>query len=128
MTSPAITIHPDAPLAVAARQMTDHHLTLLPVVDDSAELIGVVSRRDLLRVYLRPDSDIAAEVSGVLADVLFLDPAVVTVSAHEGLVTLTGTTGRPELSPVAVRLAAGVDGVLAVVDKLTAAPAQAAQP
>lgn len=128
MTSPAITIHPDAPLAAAARRMTDHHLTLLPVVDDSAELIGVVSRRDLLRVYLRPDSDIAAEVSGVLADVLFLDPAVVTVAAHDGLVTLAGAIDRPELSPVAVRLAAGVDGVLAVVDKLTAAPAEAANP
>ncbi len=128
MTSPAITIHPDAPLAAAARRMTDNHLTLLPVVDESAELIGVISRRDLLRVYLRPDSDIAAEVSGVLADVLFLDPATVRVSAHEGLVTLTGTIGRPELSPVAVRLASGVDGVLAVVDKLTVVPAEAAHP
>jgi CBS domain-containing protein len=128
MTSPAITIHPDAPLAAAARRMTDDHLTLLPVVDDSAELIGVISRRDLLRVYLRPDADIAAEVSGVLADVLFLDPAVVTVSAEDGLVTLAGTIDRPELSPVAVRLASGVDGVLAVVDKLTTAPAATPNP
>ena len=128
MTSPAITIHPDAPLAVAARRMTDRHLTLLPVVDESAELIGVISRRDLLSVYLRPDSDIAAEVSGVLGDVLFLDPAMVTVSAHDGLVTLTGQIDRPELSGLAIRLASGVDGVLAVVNKLATAPAQAAQP
>ncbi|HCU96240.1 MAG TPA: hypothetical protein DHU96_27380 [Actinobacteria bacterium] len=128
MTSPAITIHPDAPLAAAARRMTDQHLTLLPVVDDAGELIGVISRRDLLRVYLRPDSDIAEEVSGVLADVLFLDPAVVTVSAHDGLVTLAGQIDRPELAPVAVRLASGVDGVLAVADKLTVAPATSAHP
>ena len=128
MTSPAITIHPDAPLAVAARRMTDHHLTLLPVVDESAELIGVISRRDLISVYLRPDADIAAEVSGVLADVLFLDPAAVKVAAHDGLVTLTGQLGRPGLAPVAIRLASGVDGVLGVVDKLTAPPVAAAHP
>jgi CBS domain-containing protein len=125
MTSPAITIHPDAPLAVAARRMTDHHLTLLPVVDESAVLIGVISRRDLLSVYLRPDADIVAEVSGVLADVLFLDPAAVTVSAHDGLVTLTGEIDQPEFSTLAIRLASGVDGVLAVADKLATAPASA---
>jgi CBS domain-containing protein len=125
MTSPAITIHPDAPLGAAARRMTDGNLTLLPVVDDAGGLLGVISRRDLLRVYLRPDEDIAAEVSGVLADVLFLDPATVTVSAHDGLVTLTGPVGRPDVAEVAVRLASAVDGVLAVADKLTAPPVPA---
>ncbi len=120
MTSPAITIHPDAPLGAAARRMIDHHLTLLPVVDAADELIGVISRRDLLKVYLRPDEDIAAEVGDVLADVLFIDPSAVKVTAHEGLVTLTGQIERPGLSAVAVELASGVDGVLAVVDKLAA--------
>lgn len=119
MTSPAITIHPDAPLGAAARRMTDGGLTLLPVVDDAGELIGVISRRDLLRVFLRPDEDIAAEVSGVLADLLFLDPGAVTVSAHDGVVTLAGQVGRPGMAEVAVRLASAVDGVLAVADKLT---------
>ncbi len=128
MTSPAITIHPDAPLGAAARRMTDGNLTLLPVVDDAGELLGVISRRDLLRVYLRPDEDIAAEVSGVLADVLFLDPATVAVSAHDGLVTLTGPVGRPDVAEVAVRLASAVDGVLAVADKLTAPPVPATHP
>jgi CBS domain-containing protein len=120
MTSPAITIHPDAPLGAAARRMIDHHLTLLPVVDAADELIGVISRRDLLKVYLRPDEDIAAEVGDVLADVLFIDPSAVKVTAHEGLVTLTGQIERPGLSAVAIQLASGVDGVLAVVDKLAA--------
>ena len=128
MTSPAITIHPDAPLGAAARRMTSNQLTLLPVVDAADELIGVISRRDLLKVYLRPDAEIAAEVSGVLADVLFIDPAAVTVTAHDGLVTLAGQVERPDVAPVAVRLAAAVDGVLAVVDKLSAAPVPADQP
>jgi CBS domain-containing protein len=120
MTSPATTIHPDAPLGVAARRMTDHHLTLLPVVDADGELIGVVSRRDLLRVFLRPDEDIAAEISQVLTDVLLIDPASVKVSAHDGLVTLTGQVERDDLVAIAGRLAGDVDGVMAVVDNLTA--------
>lgn len=125
MTAPAITIHPDAPLAAAARRMTGHHLTMLPVVGAGGELIGVVSRRDLLKVFLRPDADIAEEVRQVLADVLLLDPAAITVSAHDGLVTLTGQAGRAEMAPIAARLAGEVDGVLAVADNLSAAAAVA---
>jgi CBS domain-containing protein len=125
MTAPAITIHPDAPLGAAARRMTDQNLTMLPVVDADGELLGVVSRRDLLRVFLRPDEEIAAEVRQVLADVLLAGPASVTVAAHDGLVTLSGQVGREDLVPIAGRLAADVDGVLAVVDNLSAPAALA---
>ncbi len=120
MTSPAITIHPDAPVGAAARRMTDHNFTLLPVVDADGELIGVVSRRDLLRVFLRPDDDIAAEIRQVLADVLLIDPALVSVTAHDGLVTLSGQVDRDDQVAIAGRLAGDVDGVMAVVDNLTA--------
>jgi CBS domain-containing protein len=127
MSRPALTIHPDAPLGAAARRMLDHHLTLMPVVDAGGELIGVISRRDLLKVYLRPDADVAAEVASVLADVLFIDPAAVTVTADEGLVTLAGEVD-PGLAAPALRLASGVDGVLAVLDKLTPRVVTADQP
>ena len=33
MTSPAITIHPDAPLPAAARLMNSRHIKRLPVVE-----------------------------------------------------------------------------------------------
>jgi len=126
MTAPAITIHPDAPLAGAARRMTVHNLTMLPVVDAGNELIGTVSRRDLLKVFLRTDDDIADEVSQVLTGLLLLDPDAVTVTAHDGLVTLAGQVGRADQVPIAVRLAGEVDGVLAVVDKLAVTPVAAA--
>lgn len=121
MTSPAITIHPDAPIGAAARRMTDNHLTLLPVVDAAGELMGVVTRRDLLRVFLRPDEDIAAEVRAVLADVLLVDTAAMTVSVRDGVVSLNGRMERPELAPLAVRLVGDIDGVLTVVDNLAPA-------
>ena len=61
MTSPAVTIHPDAPIPSAARLMTAHRIRRLPVVDPDGKLIGIVTRRDLLSVFLRPDEEIASD-------------------------------------------------------------------
>ena len=126
MTSPVITTHPDASLASAARLMNDHHIRRLPVLDASGTLIGMVSRRDLLQVFLRPDTEITAEIQGVLTGVLLEDPQSVTVQVRDGLVTLRGSLREPELIPAAVRLASDVDGVVAVTDELTSGPAEPA--
>ena len=52
MTSPAVTIGPDALLGTAARLMSQRRIKRLPVVDRAGKLIGIVSRADLLRVFL----------------------------------------------------------------------------
>jgi CBS-domain-containing membrane protein len=124
MTSPVITTHPDASLASAARRMNDHHIRRLPVLDSSGKLIGMVSRGDLLQVFVRPDAEIGAEVNGLLTGVLLEDPHSVTVRVRDGVVTLRGNLREPELIPAAVRLAADVDGVVSVVDELTSGPAE----
>jgi CBS domain-containing protein len=120
MTAPAITIHPDAPLGSAARLMNGHRIRRLPVVDPSGKLVGIVSRRDLLSVFVRPDEEIAAEVHGVLTGVLLEEPDGVSATVRDGVVILSGTIARPELIPVAERLASEVDGVVAVTSRLTA--------
>lgn len=124
MTAPVITTHPDASLASAARLMNDHHIRRLPVLDASGALIGIVSRRDLLRVFLRPDAEIRAEIHEVLTGVLLEDPQSVTVLVRDGVVTLRGSLREPELIPVALRLAADVDGVVSVTGELTGDPAE----
>jgi len=124
MTSPAITTHPDAPLPSAARLMNSHHLKRLPVVDPDGKLIGIVSRCDLLSVFLRSDEDIAREVREMLTQVLLADPASVTARVHNGIVTLAGQPGpadQDDLIPVAVKLTWDIDGVVDVVNKLSAA-------
>ena len=120
MTSPAVTIHPDASLATAAGLMSAHHLRRLPVVDPEGKLLGVVSRRDLLSVFLRPDTEIAHQAREIVTEVLATGPTGVEVAVHNGVVTLTG---EPELAAdndliqVAVRLIRDVDGVVDVIDK-----------
>ncbi|HEX5828697.1 MAG TPA: CBS domain-containing protein [Candidatus Limnocylindrales bacterium] len=51
MTSPALTVHRDQPLTVAARKMERHHVHRLVVVADEDETlpIGVLSTSDLVR-------------------------------------------------------------------------------
>jgi len=129
MTAPAITIHPDAPLPAAARLMTSRHIKRLPVTEAGTafgggvggKLIGVVSRRDLLGVFLRPDQDIAGDVREMLAQLPQADPGDVTVAVRNGIVTLAGLLGSAEehdLIRVAGRLAWDVDGVVDVVNNL----------
>jgi CBS domain-containing protein len=122
MTSPAVTTGRDALLGTAAKLMSQHHVKRLPVVDDDGKLIGIVSRADLLRVFLRPDSDIAAEATAVLTDILLADPAEIRVSARDGVVTLAGRLASQEQIGAAVRLVGNIDGVVGVTSELTAPP------
>ncbi|HXZ70247.1 MAG TPA: CBS domain-containing protein [Streptosporangiaceae bacterium] len=124
MTSPAITIHPDASLSAAARLMNAHHIRRLPVVDAAGGLIGIVSRRDLMKVFLRPDEEITAEVSDVLGQILLDDAGQVVVSVLDGVVTLRGALDGEDLIRVAAGLASQVAGVVSVANMLTNAGAQ----
>ncbi|HEU4420967.1 MAG TPA: CBS domain-containing protein [Pilimelia sp.] len=120
MTSPATTIGTDAPFRVAARLMEKEHVKRLPVVDEAGHVVGIVARRDLLRVYTRPDSRIRRDVvNHVLQHTLVLEPSEIEVSVAKGIVTLSGTTDRRSTAQIAARLAYTVDGVVDVVDKLT---------
>ena len=109
MTAPPVTIGPDATLVAAARLMNARGVRRLPVTGADCQLIGIVSRRDLLSVFLRPDPDIAHDVRLVLAEIGLTRPAGVAVSVRHGVVTLTGISGE-----LAVRVR-DVDGVVDVV-------------
>ncbi|MGW0698965.1 CBS domain-containing protein [Streptomyces sp. NPDC002867] len=120
MTSPAVVARPEWSAVEAARVMEDRHIKRLPVVDGSGRLIGVVSRSDLLQLFLRRDRAIQEEiVEDVLGGTLGVSPAAVTVQVDEGRVTLSGTLDRKSLVRVVVRLCQSVDGVVDVVDRLS---------
>ncbi|WP_316783623.1 CBS domain-containing protein [Streptomyces sasae] len=124
MSTPAVSVHSDAALAEAARIMALRHVKRLPVVNAEGGLEGVVSRSDLLKVFLRPDNDLADEIRRDIVDVLFpapIEPVHVVVT--EGVVTLTGRVGDAARIPLAARLVRGVEGVIGVNCRLTAADA-----
>lgn len=122
MTAPAVTIGPEALLGTAARLMNAHRVEQLPVVDAEGKMIGIVSRADLLSVFLRLDTEVASQVTSVLTDILVPDPRAVRVSVHDGVVTLRGRLASQEQVPAASRLVSAIDGVVAVRSKLTAPP------
>ncbi|MFJ3788377.1 CBS domain-containing protein [Kitasatospora sp. NPDC090091] len=115
MTSPAVTARPGWSVPEAARAMDRHRVKRLPVVDEIGRLVGIVSRRDLLQVFLRHDTAIREEINHeVLGQTLRLAPGDVQVAVHDGVVTLKGRLPRRSLIPVTERLCRTVDGVVAV--------------
>jgi CBS domain-containing protein len=119
MTAPAVTVGPEATVAEAAKLLERHGIKRLPVVGDAGRLVGIASRADLLKVFLRSDPDIRREVlEDVLLHTMWLDPDAFTVEVRDGVVTLAGPLEFRSLIPIAVRLVHGVDGVVDVVDRL----------
>ncbi|MFJ2238041.1 CBS domain-containing protein [Streptomyces sp. NPDC087859] len=120
MSQPPITVPADATIVEAARTMARHHIERLPVLDEEQRLVGIVTRRDLLQVFLRPDAEIRAEViDEVLVRALWLPPRGIDVAVTEGVVTLSGQMERKSETEIAVSMTRQMDGVVAVVDKLT---------
>lgn len=120
MTAPAVTVRTDATLPEAARIMARKHVKRLPVVDAAGLLAGVVSRGDLLKVFLRTDEDIADEVRHAVVSRLFATSAAhVGVSVEEGVVTLSGHVPDTSLVPVAARMVRAVEGVVNIECALT---------
>ncbi|MCX5126926.1 CBS domain-containing protein [Streptomyces sp. NBC_00347] len=119
MSSPAITAEPEWSVVRAARVMRHHSVKRLPVVDANGRLIGILSRSDLLQLFLRRDHAIQEEIlEDVLTRTLRLSPSALSVEVTDGVVTLSGTVGRRSLVPIVVRLCQSVDGVVDVINRL----------
>jgi len=120
MTRPVITTRPGASLAEAARLMHRGGVKRLPVVDEAGRLLGIVSRGDLLKAFLRSDESIRREVQeDLMLRTLVLEPGTVTVGVADGVVSLGGELESRSLAAILVRLARGVQGVVDVEDHLT---------
>ena len=120
MSKPAVTVHAEDTVAVGARMMAQHGVERLPVVDTEDRLVGIVTRRDLLQLFLRPDAHLHREVvEEILGGALCLPPAAVAADVRDGVVTLTGEVERRIEATVAQRMVQQVDGVIDVVSELT---------
>jgi CBS domain-containing protein len=120
MSAPPVTIRPDASVAAAARLMHQRKVGRLLVVDGTGRLVGIVTRRDLFKVHARLDAVIRDDVmQQVLRRTLMIEPGAVRASVDDGLVTLSGRTGRKTTALAAVGLTEAIPGVTGVVDRLS---------
>ena len=125
MTSPAITIAPWRSATAAATLMTEHGVKRLPVVRDG-ELVGIVTRADLVRAFVRADDEIRREIEDeVLRRAFWLDPGRVTVSVERGEVTLSGEIPTELESGILPRTVMRVPGVVSVRAELRPDPGSA---
>jgi len=116
MVTHVLTVPPETAVAEAARLMGAHQVTCLPVVDHTGQLTGILSPRDLLRVFLRSDTDIRDEIfADVLEGYLGTNPVLVNVDVRDGVVALTGEVERKSVLP----LTRAVDGVVDAEAELT---------
>lgn len=119
MSAPAITIGARRSVSEAASTMIDHRVNRLPVVDDEGSLLGIVTRADLVRAFVRSDEAITREIrEDVLRRALWIEPDAIEVEVEDGEVRLSGeveTKSDAELIPTLVQR---VPGVIAVLSKL----------
>jgi CBS domain-containing protein/nitrate reductase NapAB chaperone NapD len=119
MTEPAVTVTTGTSVVAAARLMDATRVKRLPVLDEHETLVGIVSRHDLVKVFLRTDDEIRDEVlDHVFRKLLWIPPAEVEVTVDGGVVTLEGSVEQQSLQDLIHRLVRSVDGVVAIVDRL----------
>lgn len=119
MSAPVVTVDPNATVTEAARIMDRLRVKRLPVLDADSKLVGIVSRADLLRIFLRSDEEIRSEIEEyVLRETLWIDPGEVRVIVSEGIVTLEGEVESKSLCRILLRMVDHVPGVIQVHDGL----------
>jgi CBS domain-containing protein len=119
MTTDVVTCAPTETVGIVVRRMLHHGVRTLPVVQ-GGNLVGVLARHDILRLFDRPDGDIQAGITELLADPLWApDSHAVEVEVRDGVVILTGSVRHPSDKRLVRNLVDDVPGVVEVVDRLT---------
>lgn len=118
MTAPAISVGPQVSVSRAARTLEAARVKRLPVLDEHGRLVGIVSRRDLVRTYVRTDADLHASVRQML-DALWIDPATVTAECTAGVVQFTGHVDRRSTADMITNVIRSTAGVVDVVNDLS---------
>jgi CBS domain-containing protein len=128
MTTAVRSVEPHSDVADLARLLVDGHLRSVPVVEDGV-VVGIVSRRDVLRTLVRPDDEIRADVLRLIEGYTD-DLGCWDVRVTDGVTTVHRAKGAPEVSRSVEefalrRLVRTVPGVVAV-HVVSAVPARTA--
>lgn len=114
MTAPAIMADVTAPVHTAATLMSDHRIKRLPVVADG-RLVGIVTRADIVRAFVRTDAELAVAIRDeVLLRRMWLDPRDFQVSVTDGIATVKGSVGRRSTATMVKEMVEMLPGIVAV--------------
>lgn len=114
MTTPAVTIEAGRPIREAAAVMTGQRVNRLPVTEHG-RLVGIVTRADLVRAYVRSDDELLATIrDDVLLRILWLDPSGFKVSVVNGEATIAGQVERRSTAEIIEETVRMVPGIVAV--------------
>jgi CBS domain-containing protein len=120
MTEPAITISAGADVSLAARRMIDAGVKRLPVVTGDGELVGIVTRSDLVRAFARSDAELEQEIRGIVRGALWVDhPELVEIHVEQGRATLGGAVDRRSDEELLRLFVARIPGVVSVHSTVT---------
>ena len=120
MTAPAVTIGPGRSVAEAAAKMIDERVNRLPVVGEDGTLVGIVTRADLVRAFVRSDLEIEREIrEDVILRTLWIPPENITVTVENGEVTLAGHVETKAEAEIVVAFVQKVPGVVSVSSDLS---------
>ena len=120
MSAPAVTIKPYRSVADAAATMIDEAVNRLPVVDEADRLVGIVTRADLVRAFVRSDEDLTREITDdVILRTLWISPESVQVEVEHGAVTLSGRVENRATAEMLPSFVQRVPGVVSVRSDIT---------
>lgn len=115
MTAPVISVTRSASLARAARRMVEADVSRLPVVD-GGELVGIVTRADLVRAFVRSDEEIEREINEeVLGEQLWIGRGALRVTVENGIVSIEGRRPENVDDELVEQLVSRVPGVVSLV-------------
>ena len=127
MTADVVTVSPGASLPEIVELMTRHHVKRIPVVDDG-NVVGIVTRSDLLRALLKvlpgsapadtDDEQIRQSIIAELATQKWAGKDMIDVIVNKGVVELSGAIFDERERQAAIVAAENVAGVKAVKDSL----------
>jgi CBS domain-containing protein len=113
MTSPAITADIGATVREVVGLMTAHKVNRIPIVDGET-LVGIVTRANVLRTFMRSDDAVTEDVRRRLVHDLWFDNDRLSISTDKGVVRIQGEVDKRSDVSMVERWVAATDGVIGV--------------
>ena len=119
MTSPLRSVSPETTASAAARELAEAGVRRLFVMDGDGALVGVLSRRDLLKLFVREDDELRTTIRDeIFGRTLWVDPDTIDVEVTNGVVTLQGRLERQSEIDIAGHLVRSLPGVVDLQNRL----------